>query len=406
MLVADSQGDVGAARGVAAARVAGVGMILNADAQHIPLADQSVHCVITSPPYWGLRDYGVAGQLGLERTPEEYVAALVAVFREVQRVLRDDGTLWLNLGDSYVANGSNQVPQTKIHVGSGVAGPNRKGHSGLKPKDLVGIPWRVAFALQADGWYLRSDIIWAKPNPMPESVTDRPTKAHEYLFLLAKRERYYYDSDAIREPHTQAIKDGVVELETDWRKNLVIRGQVAAHKTGGPVSDQGRGNMVSRAPGYYGNVNGRNRRTVWEIATQPYPEAHFATFPEALVEPCVLAGTSERGVCRACGAPWEREREVTRSPDPHSRTGRAATGNGDRNDGDWPRMLTTSVTTGWHPTCACAAPTTQPLVLDPFAGSGTVGQVCHRLGRRFVGLELKPDYCRMAYARTAQLGLV
>ena len=245
---------------------------------------ESVHCVVTSPPYWGLRDYGEAGQLGLEPTPEAYVANMVAVFREVRRVLRKDGTVWLNLGDSYVSNASDQVPQTKSHKGSGLAGPNRNGRTGLKPKDLVGIPWRVAFALQADGWYLRSDIIWAKPNPMPESVTDRPTKAHEYLFLLTKSARYFYDAEAVAEPLMDSSvlrlsQPNLDQQEGSWR--VLVNGHNASHGVG-------------LSHDLYSGPT-RNLRSVWTIATQPYPGAHFATFPEALVEPCVKAGCPEGG---------------------------------------------------------------------------------------------------------------
>jgi DNA modification methylase len=232
----------------------------------------SVRCCVTSPPYWGLRDYGVAGQLGLEPTPDAYVANLVAVFRAVRRVLADDGTLWLNLGDSYAANRSYQVVDSK-HVDVGNHSPSTI-PDGLKPKDLVGIPWRVAFALQADGWYLRSDIIWAKPNPMPESVTDRPTKAHEYLFLLAKSERYYYDAAAIAE---DAIHAGRLVLASGGdAKNAQGANRAAAGFT--------KHNTTIGAT--------RNARTVWTISTQPYPDAHFATFPEDLPRRCILAGSA------------------------------------------------------------------------------------------------------------------
>jgi DNA modification methylase len=238
----------------------------------------SVQCCVTSPPYWGLRDYGVEGQLGLERTPEEYVAKLVEVFREVRRVLADDGTLWLNLGDSYAVGGTGAAPSTKStlsrhgpdgrspYLDALSAGKPRKA-SDLKPKDLVGIPWRVAFALQADGWWLRSDIIWSKPNPMPESVTDRPTKAHEYIFLLSKASTYYYDADAIAERHS-----GYYRKRTDEYVKHHPPGQGAhggLHRCNGPT---------------------RNRRSVWHVATQPFPDAHFATFPPKLIEPCILAG--------------------------------------------------------------------------------------------------------------------
>jgi DNA modification methylase len=244
------------------------------------LPEQSVHCCVTSPPYFGLRDYGMTEQIGLEPTPEQFVAELVAVFCEVRRVLRDDGTLWLNLGDSYNAYNANRGASTSISDGS--AGRDHPQHSRglttttLKNKDLIGIPWRVAFALQADGWYLRQDIIWHKPNPMPESVTDRCTKAHEYVFLLSKSARYFYDSDAVKLP------------------------SVSTHPRGGVNAFRGQGHFRESAGGP-ANRNGRdlkqvgrdelcNRRSVWTVATKPYKGAHFATFPPALVEPCILAG--------------------------------------------------------------------------------------------------------------------
>ncbi len=267
---------------------------------------ESVHCCITSPPYWGLRSYGVDGAYGLEPTLEEYIANMVEVFREVRRVLRKDGSLWLNLGDVFAHNGA-----------SGGASPDgaRKGRvadraaqekmgytvpSGLKPKDLIGLPWRVAFALQADGWWLRSDIVWHKPNPMPESVTDRPTRAHEYVFLLSKSARYYWDADAIREPHkSESIKRYECGLHTGAPDDGIV---AAGARTGVFWSDRMGDHM---------NAVGANKRTVWSIATQPYKEAHFATYPEKLVEPCILAGTSERGVCGVTGAPWARVTEVS-----------------------------------------------------------------------------------------------
>ena len=209
------------------------------------LPNASVHCVVTSPPYFGLRDYGMDGQIGLEPTQDTYVATMIAVFREVRRVLRDDGTLWLNLGDSYASGGRTyRAPDGKDSKGGRVTGTFRPTDpEGIKPKDLIGIPWRVAFALQADGWYLRQDIIWAKPNPMPESVTDRCTKAHEYLFLLSKSERYHFDGEAVKE----------------------------------------------KAVG--GENERRNKRSVWTVTTKPYKGAHFATFPPELIEPCILAGS-------------------------------------------------------------------------------------------------------------------
>lgn len=251
------------------------------------LPDQCVNTCVTSPPYFGLRDYGHDGQIGLEETPDAFVAKLVDVFREVRRVLRDDGTVWLNLGDSYAAarGGTHQPAETlaggkggKMDDGATVnrgreAGynPTRNAHAiGLKHKDLIGIPWRVAFALQADGWYLRQDIIWHKPNPMPESVTDRCTKAHEYIFLLSKSERYYFDSDAMQEP---AAGPG---------------------KICGPKNDAMRGDG-DRTGIVRGDGENRNRRSVWTVATRPYKGAHFATFPKDLIRPCILAGCPAGG---------------------------------------------------------------------------------------------------------------
>jgi len=240
----------------------------------------SVQTCVTSPPYFNLRDYAHPGQIGLEDTPDEFVAALVGVFRSVRRVLADDGTVWLNLGDSYASpNGSG--PQGN----SSAARPKNREKAlhemrrpivGAKPKDLLGIPWMVAFALRADGWYLRSDIIWSKANPMPESVTDRPTKAHEYLFLLSKSPRYFYDADAIREFDT------------------------TGHSDPGPRKQNGGGSVESLRGDWRGEpmapTVGRNKRSVWTVATQPYPGAHFATFPPKLIEPCILAGSPEGGI--------------------------------------------------------------------------------------------------------------
>ena len=249
------------------------------------LPDQSVHTCVTSPPYFGLRDYGMAGQIGLEDTPDAFVARLVDVFREVRRVLRDDGTLWLNLGDSYASGGGVGQPHRDSSGGIGNKGTRGEqgyhasgggfvrpdtARNGLKPKDLLGIPWRVAFALQSDGWYLRQDIIWHKPNPMPESVTDRCTKAHEYVFLLSKSARYYFDAEAIKEAASGPAKPA-------GRKNDASRNDSA---TTGTVRGDGEN---------------RNRRSVWTVATKPYAGAHFATFPPDLIEPCILAGSPVGG---------------------------------------------------------------------------------------------------------------
>jgi site-specific DNA-methyltransferase (adenine-specific) len=250
------------------------------------LPDGVVNTCVTSPPYFGLRDYGVDGQLGVERTPEEFVQNLVEVFREVRRILRPDGTLWLNLGDSYAAVGGPSCEQTvrgnKNYVNSGqsgtdVIGTSRKPPSGLKPKDLIGIPWKVAFALQADGWYLRQDIIWHKPNPMPESVKDRCTKAHEYIFLLSKSPKYYFDGDAIKEDAVTppAARDKASE---------------------GYQADYPKGDRFSSGERVWGQDGKKNKRSVWTVATKPFKGAHFATFPPTLVEPCILAGAPVGGL--------------------------------------------------------------------------------------------------------------
>lgn len=244
-----------------------------------------VQTVVTSPPYWRLRDYGVEGQLGLEKTPDEYVSMMAEVFREVRRVLKEDGTLWLNLGDTYAGSGkgawdNKNGGQKEVHIPDSdspqVLLP--KVLKGLKPKDLVGIPWRVAFALQADGWYLRSDIIWSKPNPMPESVTDRPTKAHEYIFLLTKSPRYFYNAKAISEE--SVTKDG---------RKPYSRGQVDSRGNGHDRG--GRPLRTSFDQNGRWNVERRNKRSVWEVTLHGFPQAHFATYPEKLVEPCILAGS-------------------------------------------------------------------------------------------------------------------
>lgn len=296
------------------------------------LPSESVQCCVTSPPYWGLRDYGVDGQLGLEKTPKEYVAKMVEVFREVRRVLREDGTLWLNIGDSYASfRDGKATPDTTRGDDTGTLVPkgsarNRMSStfvgSSIKHKDLVGIPWRVAFALQADGWYLRQDIIWHKPNPMPESVRDRCTKAHEYVFLLAKSASYFWDRRAMNEPASW-MRDN----NPSW-----------AAKRATTNAQKGCENRNAKSAGFTGwkPANGRNRRSVWTIATKPYHDAHFATFPPELPRLCISAGSKS---------------------------------------GD--------------------------TVLDPFAGSGTTGQVANELGRNAVLIELKPEYCVLIRKRCA-----
>jgi len=300
-----------------------------------------VQCCVTSPPYFGLRDYGHPGQIGLEKTPAEYVAALVEVFEGVRELLADDGVLWLNLGDSYAGAGYSNHAKGEGFNGAQREQGGKQQHSygtGMKNKDLMGMPWRVAFALQAAGWYLRQDIIWHKPNPMPESVTDRCTKAHEYLFLLTKSERYYFDADAIKE---DAVGQNLHDLTGP---GYAAPGQ--APNTGNRKAL--RTDIESR---HRSQINGgqslqaepdgrRNRRSVWTVPTQPYSGAHFAVFPAALIEPCVLAG---------------------------SRPG--------------------------------------DVVLDPFMGSGTTAQVAQALGRQWIGCELNPDYEPLQQARTAQAAL-
>lgn len=304
------------------------------------LPDSTFACCVTSPPYFGLRDYGHLDQIGLESTPDEYVAKLVDVFAEVRRVLRDDGTLWLNLGDSYANDGKWGGSTSGKHVAAlhGSSVGRRRRRTGLKPKDLIGVPWRVALALQSAGWWLRSDIVWSKPNPMPDSADDRPTRAHEYVFLFAKSERYFYNADAVREPeapastarYAYAADDGRINKAGAYRdafeKHSASHGLMKRAQTGLPkVPKDGK----------------RHARTVWTIPTQPYDGAHFATMPIKLAERCILAGSSLGGS-----------------------------------------------------------------VLDPFMGSGTVGQVAEQLGRLWFGCELSADYGKLIAARTAQSGLV
>jgi len=282
------------------------------------LPDDSIHCVVTSPPYWGLRDYGVDGQIGLEATPEEYVAVIVEIFREVRRVLRHDGTLWLNLGDCY-ATGAGKVGESP---GGGKQGAR----------------WRVAFALQADGWYLRMDVVWSKPNPMPESVTDRPTRAHEFVFLLSKSADYFYDGDAIKEP----VTGGAHHRGRGLNPKAVGKNEVSGDRRKDGFNERWRSKSnASYAAAMTGLVDTRNKRSVWTIASEPYGGAHFATFPTKLVTPCILAG------CPADG-----------------------------------------------------------IVLDPFGGSGTVGEVAEALGRRWILFELSETYADLARKRTAQRGLL
>jgi DNA modification methylase len=342
------------------------------------IADGSVHCVVTSPPYWGLRDYGTDGQLGLEATPEEHVKRMVEVFREVKRVLRADGTLWLNYGDSYAQGAA-----------------NRPRLAGLKSKNLVGMPWRIAFALQADGWYLRSDIIWAKPNPMPESVTDRPAKSHEYVFLLAKSAKYYYDADAVRE-EGEGYGRGENFRGDKYESNAAFQN---SRDWGGR----------SKGGGKHTYKGGRNLRDVWTIATHAYPGAHFATFPPKLVMPCIKAGTSEEGCCSVCGAPLMRIVEQGQlQPDRHiARLSEIEKDQREKRDKGWSgekgfqkNAFRSKTTIDWKPGCKHTKASTVPsTVLDPFGGAGTVGLVADQLQRNAILIELNDEYARMAKRR-------
>lgn len=322
--------------------------VVNVDALELlrGLPDNSVHCCVTSPPYFGLRDYGVDGQLGREATPAKYVAALVKIFAELHRVLRDDGTFWLNLGDTYTGGGRGGNPPLPRHwkqgtnTGSLIA--TRTDVEGLPPKSLVGIPWRVAFALQDAGWILRSDIVWDKGNPMPESVTDRPTKAHEYIFLFSKCGKYFYDADAIKTPvQKSSIKRQGRAVSDKHKNHSGAPGQTphSMFRARPHAKQDGTGNR--RYTGFNERYEGQatpmaNARSVWRIHPKGFKGAHFATFPPELAERMILAGCSEGG-----------------------------------------------------------------LVLDPFFGAGTVGLVAQRLGRNWLGSDVNADYCELARARIA-----
>lgn len=445
------------------------------------MPSESVQMVCTSPPYWGLRDYGLEplvwggaadcehlwgswteshdereatttaksrttdrfygdesrrfdgnhqkhtagqfcrcgawrGSLGLEPTPELYVEHLVEIFREARRVLRSDGTVWLNMGDCYAGSwsgnsmrpqgGSQRPGQLGFQALEDTGYPSRSGNvpAGLKPKDLVMMPARVAMALQADGWWLRSDIVWAKPNPMPESVTDRPTRSHEFMFLLTKSARYFYDATAIAEGLSRPELMGTLRNRGTNRKG----------NNAGKLRNDGDRVGVPYAP--HGS---RNKRSVWTVTTEPFPSEHFAVFPTKLVEPCILAGTSKKGACAECGAPWERVVERTELQNQRKAPGQPShlTPQGYLRAGGSRCGDNEAHTTGWQPTCDCDAPEdgehilierpdshidklaypTKPcLVLDPFCGAGTTGLVALRHSRRFVGIDLNPSYVEMA----------
>jgi DNA modification methylase len=399
------------------------------------LEPESVQCCVTSPPYYGLRDYGVAGQLGLEATPDEYVARMVDVFREVRRVLRPDGTLWLNIGDSYAGSGKGGNPEAGKQatnrgsqtVGSlyetgktareaAVTNVTRRTFDGIKAKDLIGVPWLLAFALRADGWYLRSDIIWSKPNPMPESVTDRPTKAHEYVFLLSKSSAYFYDADAISEPVTPSTVERMSQPTLDEQEGSTrvpgkTNGNMKAvlKRSGNKVRRLADGTSGDRPADHLGRSipwegATRNKRTVWEITTQPFKESHFATMPPDLAETCIKAGSAKQA-CEQCGAPWERITERVSTGKRYS-TGKSAEKNADNlrtgfsgyDDGSSAPVFKTI---GFGPSCSCENNTggAKSVVLDPFGGAGTTALVADRLGRDAILCELNPEYAKMAERR-------
>ncbi len=403
------------------------------------LPEGCVHCVVTSPPYYGLRDYGTARweggdpgcqhevrrwegpkqtqgaqsghasrrdrlareechcgavrvdeQIGMEATPDAYIARLVEVFEEVRRVLRTDGTLWLNLGDGYAndakfGGSTGGLHPRALHGNTSIG--RRRSTTGLKPKDLLMMPARVALALQEAGWWLRSDIIWCKTAPMPESVTDRPTSAHEHIFLLSKSARYFYDAAAVRVPSQSNHGSG---------------NGFARHYQ---RSREGRGSDLP-----WQVTADRNLWNYWLIDPEPSSLPHYAGFPSELPRRCILAGTSARGVCPACGAPWRRGTERTDEPDASAKGSRfdrgktGVAGMGRVQPGQ--RFLERSA--GWQPTCACDAGDPVPaLVLDPFAGTSTTGVVALELGRRFLGIELSPEYAELSRRRlnAAQNGL-
>jgi len=377
------------------------------------LPENSVHCCVTSPPYWGLRDYGVDGQIGLEATPDEFIGKMVEVFRAVRRVLREDGTLWLNIGDSYASSGrSDRKESPGVGAKQEMGAPGRAleweaggGHNfswfiptstgRIKPKDLCMMPWRVALALQADGWYIRSVVVWYKKSPMPESVSDRPTSSWEPIFLMSKSARYFYDAEAVKEPLTEAA----VHRQKYGYKNMYGAIIEANRHSDKRSFEDAKSYVADDLP------SGRNQRNVWHLGPEPYTEAHFATFPTEIPRRAIKAGTSEKGCCSACGACWVRKREVDVSTDGRENAGeRHGVGYAvSRLDarGKCPSgLVVASRTTGWEPGCSCRGAEIAPcVVLDPFLGSGTTLAVARQLGRTGIGIELNPEYVKLAHDR-------
>lgn len=386
------------------------------------LPDNSIDMIVTSPPYWGLRDYGERDQVGLEPTPEAYIEVMVDIFRASLRPLTKHGTLWLNLGDSYAANRSYQVPDSKhVDVGNDMLSIVP---AGLKPKDLVGIPWRVALALQKSGWYLRSDIIWSKPNPMPESITDRPTKAHEYLFLLAAQERYFFDQEAVREPAEwnrwgdqtnkkyEGTDSGAGWIKSKTKHELMMKGR-KSYPAGGTTGNRGADHIKGGSGGMpSSHPAGRNVRTVWTINTQPYADAHFATFPVEIPRRAISAGCPTE-VCTVCGEPRTRIVHRDVAPDEirlkdsttleptEAQDFRIHQFSGQRYQ-EW-RDAHPPETVGWTD-CGHNA-YRKGVVLDPFFGSGTTGLAARELERNCIGIEINRGYCEIAAKRLQQLSL-
>ena len=392
-----------------------LGGIIQGDALKVleALPGNSVQCVVTSPPYWQLRDYkagaggeSLAGQMGSEPSFDEYLEKMVEIFGEVRRVLRGDGVVFLNLGDSY-AGGGRGIGGEKQQTNKGSVVGRSITPDGLKPKDLIGQPWRLALALQADGWWLRSDVIWHKPNPMPEPCRDRPTSAHEHVFLLTKSGRYFYDQYAVRRESGRPPE----KMPDGWDTGNGAHG--AIHRQGrekGKRTDKQRGH--SRRPAGFDErwdgmskaeqqANGANLHNVWTIAIQGYPGAHFATFPEELARRCILLGTSERGACPECGAPWKREVDVDRRPRGDA-FGKKEVGDHDHGQaGSNFQEICKANTTGWRPGCACGGEDEPPepvpcVVLDPFAGSGTTLIAAYKDGRVALGIDLAGGDCNHA----------